>query len=141
MSGCYNFTLIYKVKKFLATILILVYFAASTGATVQLHYCMGKVKSWSILSVKKGSSTCGNCGMEKHKGCCGEKNETIKIEKDYNLSATYLSFSQIHNVAPVAYAYAPNVNCISRNINAFCANAPPHVRDVPIYIKNCVYRI
>jgi hypothetical protein len=102
---------------------------------------MGKVVSWSVLSSKKGGSTCADCGMEKHKGCCGEKNQTIKIEKDYNLSSAYLSFAQINNLASIAYTYALCLDCPSQKINAFSANAPPHLKDVPIYIKNCVYRI
>ena len=128
-------------KKFLATILLLIYFAASTSATVQLHYCMGKVVSWSISASQKVSNTCSKCGMEKHSGCCGEKHQTIKIEKDYNYAAVYLSFSQIANVASLEYAYPPRFNCASQKISTFCANAPPPGYNVPIYLKNCVYRI
>ena len=50
-------------KKFLTTILALVYLATSTGATIHLHYCMGRLFSWSL--VDKDSKTCGQCGMPK----------------------------------------------------------------------------
>ena len=35
-------------KKLLITILALVYLTVSSGATVNLHYCMGKLMSWDL---------------------------------------------------------------------------------------------
>ncbi len=36
-------------KKVLTTILAFVYLSTSMGATIHLHYCMGKLASWSLI--------------------------------------------------------------------------------------------
>jgi hypothetical protein len=70
------------VKKFAASILILLYFIASAGAPVHIHYCMGK-----IISLEFGYSSatdkCPNCGMHQKKGCCEDKQTTIKVSEKY----------------------------------------------------------
>ena len=48
-------------KKVLAIILAFVYLTSSMGATVHLHYCMGKLASWSLIDHE--SKNCAECGM------------------------------------------------------------------------------
>jgi len=79
-------------KKLLITITALVYFAVSSGATVNLHYCMGKLMSWDLSAKSKGK--CDSCGMEKtgHKGCCHDEHKQLKVEKDQKVSESAFQF-------------------------------------------------
>lgn len=69
-------------KKIAAILLILLYSAASSGATVHFHYCMGKLQGAGLLTPTK--DRCGNCGMSKVKNaCCKDVHKTIKAQKNY----------------------------------------------------------
>ena len=50
-------------KKFITAILAVLYLGTSSGATIHMHYCMGKLADWGLGH--QNSKTCGNCGMEK----------------------------------------------------------------------------
>jgi hypothetical protein len=78
-------------KKLLSAMLALLYLGTSVGATVELHYCMGRLVEWSLWH--KDNSICSNCGMEKKheltKGCCKDEYKQIKIDKDQKLSRNF----------------------------------------------------
>ncbi|MFM1857684.1 MAG: hypothetical protein RLZ05_744 [Bacteroidota bacterium] len=52
-------------KKLVFTLVALVYFFAVTGWQINIHYCMGRVDSVSLLTSHKDS--CDTCGMAKAK--------------------------------------------------------------------------
>ncbi len=129
-------------KKFLVSILTIIYITTSIGATVQLHYCMSDLIGWE-LSAKQPSS-CGTCGMIKkgHKGCCHNEQKIIKIEKDQKSVETSFNFLK----APVAsiktnFSVHPEVDFFSLIEENPVSNAPPEKFKVPVYIYNCVFRI
>ncbi|MDQ2753349.1 MAG: hypothetical protein M3R72_10045 [Bacteroidota bacterium] len=69
-------------KKFIATILSVLYLIASSGATFSSHYCMGKYIGWDVSAPAKNK--CSNCGMTKENrtGCCNDKHQTLQLQKD-----------------------------------------------------------
>src|SRR5258708_28019621 len=87
-------------KKVFATILAIIYLSTSMGATVHLHYCMGKLFSWSLTD--KDSKNCGQCGMPKSAmgghclsfkdGCCKDKQAHIQIDKDQKATENAYQF-------------------------------------------------
>ena len=79
-------------KRILATILLLLYLAGSSGATIRLHYCMGELASWGFDQGLSGK--CSRCGMDKkaNGGCCHDEHKTIDIGKDYKASAIQFDF-------------------------------------------------
>ena len=50
-------------KKFLTSILAFLYLSTSMGATIHLHYCMGKLASWGLIDHER--KNCAQCGMIK----------------------------------------------------------------------------
>ena len=60
-------------KQFLILILSFTYFASTSGATVYMHYCMGKMVEWNVMGSEKNK--CPNCGMDKkeEKACCKDE--------------------------------------------------------------------
>src|SRR5450755_4151392 len=81
-------------KKVLATILVFIYLSTSMGATIHLHYCMGKLASWGLIDHE--SKNCAACGMVKKTStssqcmsakmdCCKDEHKQIKTDKDQKL--------------------------------------------------------
>lgn len=129
-------------KKCLATILAVLYFMTSTGATIHMHYCMGKMVSWALWHKHDKKDDCKNCSMAKKKGCCEDKHQTIEIEGKYNFQAATFSPLKIaidlpqydwNNYALIVYSHSI--------INYPLTNSPPGTGKVPLYISHCVYRI
>ena len=72
--------------KNLLTILLLVLYTTSTiGATVHVHYCMGKLVGYSLRH--SDVDACDKCGMKEtkqKKGCCNEEHKQIKVKDEHN---------------------------------------------------------
>ncbi len=129
-------------KKFLVTILAFVYLSVSSGATINVHYCMGKLKNWDLLN--KQDIKCGTCGMDKtgHKGCCNDQHKTLQIEKDQKISeASFQFFNITSDATPFAYSDLPVVYASSLVLGNPVAHAPPRLGTIPIFILNCDFRI
>src|SRR4030095_11263714 len=132
-------------KKILATILAFVYLSSSMGATVHLHYCMGKLASWSLIDHE--SKNCTQCGMVKKASsqylatqmdCCRDEHKQIKTDKDQKLIPS--EFFKYNNLSQ---AVAPNEPAL-QSIRVFSisteypnTNAPPLSGKLPLFI---IYR-
>lgn len=129
-------------KKFLVTILSLVYLTVSSGATVHMHYCMGKLVSWNLSP--KSNGKCGACGMQKagHKGCCHDIQKQVKIEKDQKVSESsfqiYIIFSEALLVANTGL---PQEYISSPIYNDPISHPPPRLETLPLFVLNCNFRI
>lgn len=129
-------------KRLSASILILVYFATTTGATLQLHYCMGNYAGWSIAG--KTEKKCGKCGMKQKQnadnGCCRDEHKLIKIQDDQK--ANYLSFEISKPVIsePVVFDHSASYSIEDKELLPQ-SNAPPRSCNIPIHIINCVFRV
>jgi hypothetical protein len=129
-------------KKFLFFILAVFYLGTSVGATVNLHYCMGRLVNWD-LSVKE-THTCGKCGMEKVKakknGCCEDKHHVLQVEKDQKAENRY------QPAAPVGIAiittFPPLITPVPSSVTEEfpVSNAPPRSK-VSACIRYCIFRI
>ncbi|MHA4845176.1 HYC_CC_PP family protein [Flavitalea antarctica] len=80
--------LLLRMKKFLVFILAVLYIGSSTGATIHIHYCMGKLVNMSLNSESKKCPKCpskeksSSCSKE----CCKDLHKTLKLEKDQKLA-------------------------------------------------------
>ena len=68
-------------KRFLASILLIIYFTVTTGFVVSFHYCMDKFDS---VQLGSDNDECGKCGMEikKSGGCCKDDVKLVKMIVD-----------------------------------------------------------
>ncbi len=129
-------------KKFLVTILAFVYLSVSSGATVHLHYCMGKLLSWGLTEKEDGK--CGTCGMQKaeKKGCCHDEHKELKVEKDQKASESAFKFlTTSSNAVVVSFIDLPILYPSSIILDNPSTHAPPRLGAVPIFILNCNFRI
>ncbi len=124
-------------KRFLVTILSILYLASAMGATVEIHYCMGKGMGANF--VHKEDDKCRKCGMNKSKskGCCKDEHKTFKTSDHQQTKVTF-DFSLVPvSALPVNYSeqyFAPlHSIAISSSVKA---HAPPDLyAHCPLYLQ------
>jgi hypothetical protein len=131
-------------KKILAAILAVIYLGTSTGATVHMHYCMGKLADWGLGHNK--SKTCGECGMEKSEekdnGCCKDEHKFVKNDGDQKIAEAGFQMMQLASVAlPVSFVEIPDNNFSSVTEENPISHAPPRSTGVAVYILNRTFLI
>jgi hypothetical protein len=131
-------------KKLVVAIIAFLYLSTSCGATMYLHYCMGKLVSVGFLPGK--NDQCAKCGMnkaEKGKGCCHDEHKLVKQDKDQNakdrtdLSSQYKTFLVLY----IPYAEYPAVRISSVAGAHPVSHAPPGSRQVPAWLLHCSFLI
>lgn len=131
-------------KKVVIAIVALFYLAVSSGFTVHMHYCMGKLADWDLGHNK--SKTCSKCGMkksdEKDNGCCKDEHKFIKNITDQKTSETGFHLIKLISVAlPVSFVEVPAASFSSETEINLLSHAPPRSAGVAVYIRNCVFLI
>lgn len=97
-------------KKFALFILAILYISTSTGATLNMHYCMGKLADWDFGH--NTSKNCGSCGMEKgnenDNGCCKDEQKLIKNETDQKFTeSSFFLFRFLSPAESAGFAVMP----------------------------------
>ena len=141
-----EFVIIFTVgsmKKIVVAILAVLYLSTSMGATVQLHYCMGKLVSWSLGFVN--SNKCSKCGMEKSHaeqkdGCCKDEYKQIKNDKDQKLTESAFYFNVVSLTSATSHFEIPFIYTSSITETSPVSNSPPG-RQVEIYIRDHAFLI
>jgi len=131
-------------KKFITAILAILYITTSAGATVEMHYCMGKIADWSIGH--NTAKTCGKCGMEKtdakDNGCCKDEHRFYKDDSAQKLSESNLQQLQDFSIAlPASYIELTHNEFPAATAVIPLSHAPPRTGTVDVYILNCTYLI
>src|SRR5688572_19473604 len=83
-------------KKLTIFFLAFLYLATASGATVNIHYCMGKFVE--IGFGHSDSEECGSCGMTKttdENNCCKEEQKIIKVDNAHKSAETFFNFIQL----------------------------------------------
>ncbi len=130
-------------KKLIIAILAILYIGTASGATVQMHYCMGKLVNWSIGH--DDAKTCDNCGMEKDgsgkNGCCKDEQKQIKLEKDQKVAEAFQLMQLTATAVPVSSIVYTLPHVASATEEHPRSNAPPLTDATSLYIRNCTFRI
>ena len=127
-------------KKLIITILAAFYLCSSAGATVHLHYCMGKLVNWSLND--KSGDKCDKCGMEKDGGCCKDEHHFVKNNLDQKTAASAIQLVQLTTSAPAALFVTLFEFYSASFIEKYpLSHAPPLISGIDILIHNCVFRI
>lgn len=128
-------------KKFLASILLVIYFTASTGFVVSSHYCMDEFNAAEIGLAQ--SDSCSKCGMHTSDstGCCRSEIRVLKLQQDVQMVKTILSlfqpaFSFVHPVEHIATSFYNFLFPAS-----YYQHPPPLISKQDIYLSNCVFRL
>ena len=136
-------------KKALATILAIIYLSTSMGATVHLHYCMGKLVAWGLLD--HSAKNCTSCGMQNmategckmaKKDCCRDEHRQIRTDKDQKLDQSSLEFAKIiPSVAILSYNTWTDPFVASPVLALPVVKGPPLHTGIPVFLRNRNFRI
>lgn len=129
-------------RKLFAVILSLFYICISTGATIHMHYCMGKLVDSGLWH--SDSEQCSNCGMSSAKAgnCCKDEHQFIKLEKDQKISEISIQLDQLSAYALLPALVSSTAAVTPTIIKQRPVNHPPPLRsNKTIYLLNCVFRI
>jgi len=133
-------------KKVLATILAFVYLSTSMGATIHLHYCMGKLASWGLIDHE--SKNCAQCGMVKKTSssqcmaakmdCCKDEHKQIKTDKDQKLfPSEFFKCNSLSQAITLHESAISGVKILSPAAEHPNTNGPPLSGKQPLFI---IYR-
>ena len=124
-------------KKFLVILLLLVYGAASSGMTLQFHYCCGKLDNVALTLPK--DTHCGTDHKMGRKPCCDVKELALKIKSEQQTSTAlqlFISLPAIKPTLPDFYVASP---VATKGLLPEVFAPPPLPQDFTrLY---CVYRI
>ncbi len=131
-------------KRTLLTILAIFYLGVSSGASMHFHYCMGELVSWGLA--KQSAKVCDFCGMPKtsddKKSCCKDVEQQAKVEKSQKASQVVYKFESVSSAILQPELYSNYQALIPVRITREAlSNAPPSGQPIPVYQKNCTYRI
>lgn len=131
-------------KRILLTILAIFYLGVSSGASVHFHYCMGKLVKWGLE--RPSAKVCDFCGMpvaaSKKKSCCKDVEQQVKVEKSQKANQTVYKFDQLSAAILQPELFNNYLVQIPVKITREAlSNAPPDGQPIPVYIRNCTYRI
>ena len=131
-------------KKIVIAILAFLYISTSVGATVHVHYCMGKLAGWELGLAE--TKNCDKCGMQKslqkQNGCCNDESRLIQNNTDQRITEPAFNFTQSVTVAtPVSFFELPAPVIFSIVTANYGVHSPPPVSTVAVYIRNCVFLI
>ncbi|UYQ91644.1 hypothetical protein MKQ68_16265 [Chitinophaga horti] len=130
-------------KKLLTIFIAVLYVAITSGFTVNVHYCMGKVASVKLHA--EDDDACGKCGRPGTKGadCCKDVHKFLKVDQSHQAAKVFFS----HNVLPldldlpVAVLQTPAITVATAAKFSYQQHAPPPVGSQPLFLRNCVFLI
>jgi len=131
-------------KKAFAAILAILYFATTTGATINLYYCQGKEVAKNMMKTEMPS--CSKCKMEKKveakSTCCQHEQRFVKLVNDQNISDASLHIQKpVSIISPIVFFENNNFRFPSLTTDYPVSNAPPRSSGTPIYKRNCTFLI
>jgi len=127
-------------KRALTAIVLVIYFAVSSGFVVSMHYCMDRLASFQIGESSEHDK-CGKCGMKKERNCCKDEVVIVKLETTHLASkvlAPDFSIPVADKPVQTEFLFFPLRNHVqSEN---FISHSPP-LSEQKTYLSNCVFRI
>jgi len=131
-------------KRILLIILAVFYVGVSNGATVYFHYCMGELVQLGITESQQDG--CDFCGMPPQeagkKSCCKNETKLVKVDDSQKIAQSHFQFELASVIIP------NNIPWLTRDISIplqsnkdALSNAPPEGLTVPVFIRNCTFRI
>ncbi|MGC8750597.1 HYC_CC_PP family protein [Hydrotalea sp.] len=133
-------------KKAFTILLMLLYGLSVQGATFNVHYCMGK---WAGIDLVKKSNNqhCSSCGMllekSRKNNCCSDVQQTIKVSTDQSASNffNYAHSSCVEWVTILPTNFILTDYTFLKYSLAPAVHAPPLKQAIPLFVRNCIFRI
>ncbi|HEV8079370.1 MAG TPA: hypothetical protein VGP43_01560 [Chitinophagaceae bacterium] len=125
-------------KKFLVTILAIVYLGVSSGVAMTIHYCMGKVSSVELLT---HNDKCSKCGMKAGTGCCKDDFKIFKLNDAHKLISNDINiFTPVAIIDNSKSIFDSNV-FLTQITSDFNNHSPPVSQGISLNVLYSVFRI
>ena len=129
-------------KKFLVTILSILYLSTTFGATIHFHYCMDKLVYFGLESQR--DVKCNSCGMEKadaDKGCCKDDYKQVRGADDQKISNATISLDTSYIAFIVHFFTGTFTDPVKEAEILHFDESPPGKAGRAVYLRNCVFLI
>jgi hypothetical protein len=131
-------------KKSIALLSFLCYFAVTSGVVINFHYCMKRLASVHLFET--AADQCERCGMDTHEyeanGCCRDEVKLVKLEQDQNKLAVAvydIPALELISITPSEFIVALVKN--ESGQRHFHNHSPPLLSEQDTYLQNNVFRI
>lgn len=126
-------------KKLVVILLFFCYGLSSSGMTITLHYCCGKLDDVSFLA-KARNERCGKGSHLKKTSCCKDQQITGQIAS-HSPADKWLSV--VKSFVQIPLAERPRVDLIQyfESTQTLARDLPDRHPGIPLFIKNCVFRV
>jgi hypothetical protein len=127
-------------KKLFIILIMLVYGLSSSGMSVNLHFCCGKLDDISFSSQKEKGCTKDEDSFSK-KRCCDDKHLEFKLKSDQEPSTKWIqTYKQL--TAPI-FTTASYIFWQPQHqpVNELATGPPLGASRLPLFIRNRVFRI
>ena len=118
---------------------MLVYGLTSSGMTINLHYCCGKLDGISIFA--KEQNSCKSPNHEKNNGCCNDKLISASLPSDQQLAVKWVQAGKQNFDSLPFQAAKTSFTELIISKEKLSVVAAENASAVPIFLKNCVFRI
>ena len=129
-------------KKIIAGISFVLYFAATSGIVINSHYCMKKLVSVHLFGEKP--DVCGRCGMDMHdnSGCCRDEISVAKLVQDQvKMPVTLFELPSLEQTPIIVSDLFVATVAATEQQRHFHNHSPPLLSAQDIYLQNNVFRI
>lgn len=136
-------------KRLVVILFSVMYFFLASGFSTYQHICKGLVQQTSMAFAQNTEESCAFCSKEgktvhnPKKNCCQDKVEVVKVKAEVQHS-TFKVLKVSFFVDAILHRYFGAVyECITAPKEVFT----PYLyylyrtKEIPLYIKHCVYRI
>jgi hypothetical protein len=115
------------------------YLALSCGVSWSFHYCMGQVKSMTLIGVYDEAACCGETEAD---GCCSDTHHFVKLKDDQHKSwSGAWRLIQPAAVTPTLVTYFADVSNGSNCSVGLLVHDPPDPESVPLFLLHDNWRI
>ncbi|WP_410879855.1 HYC_CC_PP family protein [Myroides sp. DW712] len=136
-------------KRLVVILLGIMYFFLASGFSTYQHICKGLVQQTSMTWVQNAEESCAFCSKEgktvkePQKNCCKDKVEVVKVKAEVQhssfkvLKVSFFVDAILHRYFGAVYEFitAPKEVITSYLYYLY------KTKEIPLYIKHCVYRI
>lgn len=123
-------------KKVLVIVLLLVYGVSSSGMTLHLHYCCGKLDRIDLSPVQHH---CGGENKVSKKSCCDNRALTFDLKADQTAVKLLVPAFQSLAIKPVPVEFPVSAPAETKGVRPRIVAPPPLQKDFNTLF--CVYRI
>lgn len=138
-------------KRLFLLVITLFYFGGSTGFAMHFHYCMEQLESATLIYALEGGME--NCDMENGEeeagheddcdDCCKDEVKTAKTNGEQLLTELSVKLMKLWTTSlPLNLTqFASQIIVPSDVVTNPSVHAPPNTSTVPVFLRNCVFRI